>query len=224
MSSSVRRLLVSLVVVAVVLVAAVALLHDGDEPAGPVAVDPAVPSASPTTVPTTSPSPVRQPPKTPFACRSTPDAFTPTSISVTGVTTGSPVVGVPRDSNGVFGVPPLTSAGKAMFAWDAPGVAPGSRAGVVLLDAHTWPDGSALGNRLLGGLQKGGRLVVRGAGGEQLCYDVSRRDEVTAETRMPELYSAEGPPQLVIIVCSGARRGPGDWSHRTLWFATPVTA
>ncbi|WP_248583492.1 class F sortase [Nocardioides sp. InS609-2] len=229
MSSSVRRLLVSLIVVAVLVVAAVAWLDDGDEPAGPVAVDTEVPSASPTTptpaptpAPTPSPTPVKQPPKTPFECLATSDAITPTSISIAGVTTGSPVVAVPRGSNGVLGVPPVTSEGKTQFAWDQPGVAPGSPAGVALFDAHTWPDGSALGNRLLEGLQTGGRLIVRGATGEHLCYDVARRDEVTAETRMPEIYSTEGPPQLVIIVCSGVRRGPGDWSHRTLWFARPV--
>jgi len=27
---------------------------------------------------------------------------------------------------------------------------------------------------------------------------------------------------VVIVVCSGERLGPGDWTHRTLWFASPV--
>lgn len=212
------------VLVLVLVLVAVTVLSDVDEPAREVALDPAAPSTSATTAPSATPKPLDKPPRTPVACRAGSGAFTPTSISVAGVTTGSPVVAVPRDSNGVFGVPPLTTAGKSQFAWDAPGVAPGSPAGVVLLDAHTWPDGSALGNRLLDGLQTGGRLVVRGASGETVCYDVARREQVTAETRMPELYSSEGPPQLVVVVCSGARRGPGDWSHRTLWFADPARA
>ena len=220
MNSS-RRLLALLVLVAVLAAAAMVWLAD-DEPTSPVAVDPEVPSATPTVTPTATPTRVKQAPKTPFECRSKPAAFTPTSISIAGITSGSPVVAVPRDANGVVGVPPLTESGKAEFAWDEPGVEPGSPAGHALFNAHTWPDGSALGNQLLDGLQTGERLVVRGATGERLCYDVARRDEVTAETRLPEIYSAEGPPQLVIIVCSGVRRGPGDWSHRTLWFAEPV--
>ncbi len=222
MSLSVRSRLVALFVAAVLVAAALVWLADRNDSSDPVAVDQEVPSASASAAPTPTPTPSRQPPKTPFACRAVSDAFTPTSIEVPGVTTGSSVVAVPRDANGVVGVPPLTESGKAEFAWDAPGVEPGSSAGHALFNAHTWPDGSALGNRLLDGLQTGGRLVVRGASGERLCYDVDRREEVTAETRMPEIYSAEGPPRLVIIVCSGVRRGPGDWSHRTLWFASPV--
>jgi hypothetical protein len=36
-------------------------------------------------------------------------------------------------------------------------------------------------------------------------------------------YSSTGPSRLAILVCSGRRRGPGDWSHRTIWFAKPIT-
>ena len=69
----------------------------------------------------------------------------------------------PRDAQGIPGVPPLTSAGKAVFAWDRQqGIRPGAARGNVLLNAHTWPDGSALGNRLLDGLRTGGRSSSRG--------------------------------------------------------------
>ena len=71
----------------------------------------------------------------------------------------------PRDELGVPGTPPLTNRGKSVFAWDREqGILPGDPAGNVLLNAHTWPDGTALGNRLLAGLQLGDRIVVRGAG------------------------------------------------------------
>ncbi len=174
------------VAVLVLVLVAVAVLSDGDEPAREVALDPAAPSTTATTAPSATPKPFDKPPRTPVACRAGSGAFTPTSISVAGVTTGSPVVAVPRDSNGVFGVPPLTTAGREPVRLGrARGPPCGSPAGVVLLDAHTWPDGSALGNRLLDGLQTGGRLVVRGASGETVCYDVARREQVTAETRCP---------------------------------------
>jgi sortase (surface protein transpeptidase) len=108
-----------------------------------------------------------------------------------------------------------------VFAWDREqGIRPGDPAGNVLLNAHTWPDGSALGNRLLAGLQVGDRIVVRGAD-DRLCYRVTERVEVAADADMPRYYETAGPPQLAILVCSGRRLGPGKWEKRTVWFASP---
>ena len=155
------------------------------------------------------------------ACDTVDRAFAPRTISVPGVMRDVTVVTPPRDANGVPGVPPLTSEGKSVFAWDREqGIRPGDPAGNVLLNAHTWPDGGALGNQLLAGLQEGDRIVVHGAR-SRLCYRVSERVEVGAETRMFRYYEQEGPPQLAIVVCSGRRLGPGIWEKRTVWFASP---
>ena len=156
------------------------------------------------------------------ACDPVTHGFAPTEISVPGATRGAAVVTPPRDANGIPGVAPLTTAGKSVFAWDRQqGTRPGGRAGNVLLNAHTWPDGSALGNRLLAALHRGDRLVVRGAPG-RLCYRVTERVEVPADIQMYRYYDKVGPPQLAILVCSGTRLGPGVWTKRTVWFASPV--
>ncbi len=119
------------------------------------------------------------------------------------------------------GAPPLTSEGKTVFAWDrVQGIRPGDPAGNVLLNAHTWPDGSALGNRLLAGLHRGDRIVVLGADA-RLCYRVTERVEVLASRGLARYYAKTGPPQLAIVVCSGRRLGPGVWEKRTVWFASP---
>ena len=108
-----------------------------------------------------------------------------------------------------------------MFAWDREqGISPGDRRGNVLLNAHTWPDGSALGNRLLTSLDRGDRIRVRGAK-SQLCYRVTERVEVLAKDGLPRYYAKTGRPQLAIVVCSGRRLGPGVWEKRTIWFASP---
>jgi hypothetical protein len=108
-----------------------------------------------------------------------------------------------------------------MFAWDrAQGVRPGDTKGNVLLNTHTWPDGSALGNRLLAGLHEGDRIVVHGDR-SRLCYRVTARVEVPAARGMPRYYRVDGRPQLAIVVCSGRRLAPGVWDHRTVWFASP---
>ena len=139
-----------------------------------------------------------------------------------GATRGAGIVTPPRDANGIPGTPPLTTYGKSVFAWDSQqGTRPGGKAGNVLLNAHTWPDGSALGNRLLAALHRGrpggrpgrrrpallqGHRAGRGAGGHP---DVP-------------LLRPEGPARLAILVCSGTRLGPGVWTKRTVWFASPV--
>ena len=149
--------------------------------------------------------------------------FTPTSVAIPGVTRGARVLALPRDADGVPGVPPLTTAGKTEFAWDRPpGIRPGERRGNVLLNAHTWPDGTALGNHLLAGLHEGDRIVVRGRG-SSLCYRVIDRVSVPADAAGGRYYDRTGRPQLAIVVCSGTRLGPGDWTERTLWFASRTT-
>jgi hypothetical protein len=157
----------------------------------------------------------------PTTCATARHTFAPRTIVVPGVTKGASVVHPPRDADGVPGVPPLTNRGKTVFAWDREqGIRPGDPAGNVLLNAHTWPDGSALGNRLLAGLQVGDRIVVRGAD-DRVCYRVTERVQVPADADMPRYYDTVGPPQLAILVCSGRRLGPGRWEKRTVWFASP---
>lgn len=150
--------------------------------------------------------------------------FTPTTVDFAGIVRAAPVLALPRDGNDVPGVAPLTTAGKQDVAWDRPpGLRPGSPHGNVLLNVHTWPDGSALGNRLLDDLDVGGRITVRNSS-DSLCYRVTKRIEVLASDGYAPYYATDGPPQVALIVCSGRRTGPGQWSHRTIWFASPMTA
>ena len=94
----------------------------------------------------------------------------------------------------------------------------------MLLNAHTWPDGSALGNRLLRVLHRGDLVVARGKGRHR-CFRVHERVEVDPNRPFERYFAKKGPNQLAIVVCSGQRLGPGNWSRRTIWFAraTPLT-
>jgi len=199
-----------------------------DAPASTTMPTASVTPTSPTPSPTPSsaatpdsPPPSSAPPARPRPCTDpATKAFTPTTISIPGVTTGAHVLAIGMDAQGVPGTPPISDEGKTEFAW-VPNIAPGMSTGNVLLNAHTWPDGTALGNHLLAGLQEGGRLVVHGRGGAELCYRVTERREVDAAASVPDYFAVEGPPQLAIVVCSGTRLGPGNWTERTLWFASP---
>lgn len=170
----------------------------------------------------TKPTAVVTTPKPTLCQRSTSTPFAPTQIGVDGVGGHIPVIALRRDAHDVPSVPPISNVGKAEFAWDKPpGLMPGSDKGNVLFNAHTWPDGSALGNRLLAKLKVDDQIVVRGDGAH-LCYRVTKRIEIVAANGYPAYYDREGAPQLAIIVCSGTRLGPGNWTKRTIWFAAPA--
>lgn len=192
---------------------------------------PPVAVATPAPTPTPSPSATR-PPRMRVARAATLQAaptcdtgsITPSTIAIPGVTSGAGVVTPPRDGNNIPGTPPLSTAGKYLFAWDtAQGTRPGDAAGNVLLNAHTWPDGSALGNAMLAHLDVGGSVVVNGDG-KRLCYRVTERVEVLASEGLPRYYDLDGPNQLAILACSGRRLGPGNWEKRTVWFASLLPA
>lgn len=161
-------------------------------------------------------------------CRPLDRPFTPRWVTIPHVIGPTKVLALGRNRRGVPLTPPLTDRGKWQFGWDREsGIRPGSRHGVVRLNAHTYPRdgsyGSALGNRLLTRLRPGARLVVSGRDGQRACYKVTRRVRIRADGNFARYYSSTGPPRLAILVCSGRRRGPGDWSHRSIWYAAPRT-
>jgi hypothetical protein len=155
------------------------------------------------------------------ACPTTvPTPITPVRIAMQHVTKGAPVIAPPR-VNGVPGVPPLTTAGKHEVAWDrAQHIKPGALHGNVLMNAHVWPDGSAIGNAMLKRLHKGDRIVVFGKN-RKLCYRVVDRVQLRPTQGLTRYYSRIGKPQLAIVTCSGKRIGPGVWTMRTIWYARP---
>jgi hypothetical protein len=190
---------------------------------GPQVAAPAYAMVPPEPVPSTSPTPTPAPTAAAPAgsCASVAHPFDPRTISIPGITKHARVVTPPRIARGVPGSPPLTTAGKELFAWDKQsGVRPGQRAGNVRLNAHVWPNGSAVGNRMLSRLHRGDRIVVHGTKA-QLCYQVTSRVEVLASRGLGRYYVKAGKPQLAIVVCSGRRLAPGVWQKRTVWFASP---
>lgn len=157
-------------------------------------------------------------------CSRPASAFKPTGARVATVDRNLRVVPVRRTKGGAIGAPATTAAGKWLLGWD-PETRPGSGKGSVITVAHTWPDGSALGNSLLRSTRKGAVIVVSGKGGATACYRVKQRASYrAAKVPRTKAFRYWGPEQLVIVVCSGKRLGPGRWTHRTIWYAAPVTS
>jgi hypothetical protein len=151
--------------------------------------------------------------------------FWPTQAKVQRVQKNVPVLPVGR-TNRIPNTPPLNSLGKRSFGWDHRGPAPGSHRGNVRFNAHTYPDGSALGNRMLARLFIGQRIIVRNDSGKAICYKVTKRRTVRPRSYAARVayYSTTGKPKLAIAVCSGKRLGPGNWTRRTIWYARPSTS
>lgn len=148
--------------------------------------------------------------------------FKPKRIAISKFGGWFNVVQVGRTGSGEMGTPPLTSSGKWAIGW-YPSRGPGSRAGSVPLNAHTWPDGSALGNAMLRKLRKG-RIIWLQGDVRAACYKIVKRAAYPrSKAPLKKILGARGKPRLAIIVCSGKRLGPRNWSDRTVWFAVPYT-
>ena len=218
-----RRAVTAVVLTTALLVVVLAWVAGRDDEPGRTA------APSPTVTPTATPSdPAKRVAagtvitRRPICVSHAPRPFRPVSLSAAHVTRDVPVLALPRDALGVPGVPPISDAGKIAFGWDEPGIAPGALRGNVIMTAHTWPDGSAMGNFLLARFHERDLLTLHGAGGERLCYRVTDRVEVPFDAPGDRVYQKDGPPRMVIVACSGTRLGPGEWTHRTLWFLEPV--
>lgn len=155
------------------------------------------------------------------ACERPARGFVPTRASIPAIGRTVRVIQVRRTSRNQVGAGPVTEAGKWLMAMD-PHNRPASRRGSVLLSAHTWPDGSALGNALLRNLHEGEGVVMRRKNGVRACYRVTKRTSYPAKKVPRSALRSTGPERLVIVACSGKRLGPGKWTRRTLWYASPM--
>lgn len=131
-----------------------------------------------------------------------------------------------REPGGIVpGVPPVTNWGKGVFGWDAPGVWPGTRSGVVVMDAHSWPDSSALGNWLMTHLSVGQTLILHGDRGQRQCYRIiSKKIYPAAKVPWEKTYGPVppgAPARLTITICYWPRLGPENWANREVWVAKP---
>jgi hypothetical protein len=145
--------------------------------------------------------------------------FTPATVDIEDVGRSLPVVPIAREQDDIPGVPPVSATHTVAF--DAPGPHPGSERGLVRLNAHTWPNGAALGNEMLARFDVGDVLTLR-RGDVKVCYRVTKRVEVDGYNTYEPFYALDGPSEFAFIVCSGERVGPGDWNKRTIWFGKPI--
>jgi len=158
------------------------------------------------------------------ACAVTPAKVKPRRAAIPALGRATYKVVKVKRKHGEIGTPPTTKAGKRLVGWD-PHKRPGSGVGSVVIDAHTWPDGSALGNKMLKKLRRGDVVVLTDGRGHGVCYRIRSRHSYS-RNRIPavKIFRTWGKEQLAIVVCSGKRLGPGNWLRRTVWIGVPTAA
>ncbi|TQM62843.1 class F sortase [Humibacillus xanthopallidus] len=147
-------------------------------------------------------------------------------ISALGVDARVTEIGLERD--GSLGVPSERDRRKA--GW-YPSVLAGSPRGTVLMDGHTYRDGSAIFTT--DSTQRahlGMAMRLSCANGAVVTYRLTQMHlDLTPETypdfvSSRRLYAADGPAQLVMITCTGWSPLRQEWDNRAVLIATPVAA
>lgn len=185
---------------------------------------PSVTATSKPTSPTKTPNPTRTSTPTLTATPTSTPVLRPTQLRVQGIGKFA-VLRMPRVElpSGGYTSPIPPDGDSESFAYDEGSARPGTSKGVAIFTSHTYGNGSATADLLLAKLAVGGSVTVSGKNAE-VSYVVTKRlqvlqDSVSAAKRVNRL---DDPHAIAIIVCSGTRLGPGEWSHRTIWFAEPV--
>lgn len=105
-----RVLIFTIIAVAIALVTTAVLWYSNSKPEHQAASAPPPSTTMPTGTASVQPSAPHKVTKPRVDCTNPPNqAFVPTKIVVTGITKGSPVLALPRDKDGVPGVPPIDS-------------------------------------------------------------------------------------------------------------------
>ena len=193
-----------------------------EPPPLPVDVQERQSSASPSGQPTT-PGERLKPRPIPLPCTTTSQSFAPTSFTIVGANSW-PVVGLGRDADNR----PITMTDEGLpldaFIYDVEGPPVNYGRGVFYGGAHRVENAPSLGNTMLRELSVGDFVVLADDAGNRVCLQLDERIEVPVEDYPDDrvFNVTRAPQQYVFDVCSGVRRGPGDWSTATLFFLRKV--
>lgn len=144
----------------------------------------------------------------PAGCEANPKKIDPTSIAFESLDIDTHVLSLGYDPVTTAAIAPPDEDAYGV-AWLDEGPAPGSDEGNVVLSAHTYHRGTALGNVLYdedNGLQPGDIIKLSDEDGNTVCYRFRESlkvwvDEYNANPSSDVLYNFDGRPQLAIVVC-----------------------
>ena len=146
------------------------------------------------------------------------DKVQPVGLRIEGAGIEAPVVGVSADpDSGDLAVPPSPDE----IAWYEHGSAPGE-SGSAVLAAHVDWHGQPGAFFTLASVEVGATVVVTMADGREVRFTVDSREQL-AKQDLPrdQIFSRQGPPQLVLVTCGGDfRRSTHQYADNVLVFAS----
>jgi hypothetical protein len=188
---------------------------------GPSAAPPAIPVASaPPPAALTSTAAARA------AAIASGQPCRPVRFSVAPLHIDAPVVTLSLTSEGDLGTP--SDADRKSAGW-FPSVLAGADQGTVLMDGHTYHDGSAIfATTFKQQVQPGMLMRLSCADGHAFSYRVAEVVVDLSPAGYPHfvtsrhLYAADGPPQLVMVTCTDYLPAQRVWANRAVVIATPM--
>ncbi|MEP6631628.1 MAG: class F sortase [Lapillicoccus sp.] len=136
------------------------------------------------------------------------------------------VVTLSLTSDGDLGTP--SDAQRTSAGW-FPSVLAGAPRGTVLMDGHTYHDGSAIFQPSFKQSVRPGMVMrLSCADGHAFSYRISEVVLDLTPTTYPQfvtgrnLYSPEGPAQLVMVTCTDYIPAQRVWANRAVVIATPI--
>jgi len=152
----------------------------------------------------------------------------PAGLGIPQMGVKAPVVRVGLDADGNLAAP--SDADKKKAGYYANGVLAGSSRGSIIMDGHTYRDGTAIfqtdfdskarvGMTVELSCQLGGSFTYR-VGEVKLDLNVSDYSRFVDARR---LYAPDGPPQIVLITCTDWNAINRTYDHRAILIATPTS-
>lgn len=138
----------------------------------------------------------------------------------------SPVLSLGLAEDGTPQTPPLDQP--SSVGWYTLGPKPGTRQGKVVLTAHTFHTGGALGNELFdsrNGIKPGALIQLGDASGRTQCYRYSHAIKVLVKDYDPSstvIYDSAGAPLLALVICWDYDAARRSWASRIVFYATPL--
>ncbi|GAA2546232.1 class F sortase [Pseudonocardia hydrocarbonoxydans] len=154
------------------------------------------------------------------AARPSATALVPVELALPGRGVRAPVVPVGTAPDGTMVIPDPPST----VGWWAPGPLAGGASGPAVLAGHVDTAEAGIGAlAVLREVAPGEEVVVRGADGRELRHVVTVRREYRKADLPPDLFTADGPPGLVLITCGGAfDEAAGRYEDNVVVHAVPA--
>jgi len=139
----------------------------------------------------------------------------------------APVVRIGLDASGNLGVP--SDADKKKAGWYPNAVLAGSSRGSIIMDGHTYRDGSAIFTTSFDSTVRVGMTVGLSCGGGTFPYRISELKlnlnvgDYSGFVDGRRLYAPDGPAQIVMVTCTDWNPVSGTYDRRAILIATPMS-